>query len=429
MKKILLSFSILLLFATMIVGCTDGDRIDQKSGMPVPEEVTVVGTKSTPGGAVIKVKIPDDPNLKGVCASYVRNGEVVEARISRYLDTLVVEGYADEEEHEVEIRSFNADNEMSEAKTVTITPLPAPVQTADFTAESTFGGLSVTITNNTSLAQFAIVIQADSAYVDEDLAYEDRKWKDVTTLFTASNNVTLKRRGMEAVKKVFAIHLRDDWGNTSAVKMVTLTPLEEIKLTKSLIKQYNYDGTDATQVSSYYPISGLFDDSGASAAYKFFASADVTMPSWLTFNLGQTAMLSRIAVLPRQQYNIWTGAAVRELEFWGAYDDPATGIPDDGTDASRHGFNSAWFCLGVFEQYKPSGYLPDGSVGSITEEDATYYNYNTEYEMDPKAYPHAWDKIRYLRLVVINTFATKEENINHGQWSLGELTPWGQVDK
>lgn len=126
MKKLLLSFSILLLSAMAISSCSDGDRIDQRGGLPLPQQPKIVDVKSVPGGAVLKFQIPDDPYLKGIVATYERNGAMVESRISRYLDTLMVEGYADLQEHAVEVRSFNADDVKSEAQTVKITPLEAP---------------------------------------------------------------------------------------------------------------------------------------------------------------------------------------------------------------------------------------------------------------------------------------------------------------
>lgn len=391
-----------------------------------------MGTKSTPGGAVIKVKIPDDPNLKGVCATYERNGETVEARISRYLDTLVVEGLADEEEHEVKVRSFNSDNVMSEAQTLKFVPQPAPVHTVDFTVDRTFGGITITLVNNKSLAQLAVVVQADTAYIDQELTYEERQWKDVTTLFTSADSIALKRRGMSAIPTVFAIHLRDDWGNVSATKLVTITPLDEVQLTQSKFKYYN-PGDDNFEIDpNGGPITALWDGSGSSVSskpYKFFAAKDNPLPQWITIDLGQEAILSRIKVLPRQSYMIYQVGHVREYEFWGSYEDPKNGTPDDGTDSSRHGFNSSWFCLGKFEQPKPSGYLPDGSVGVITSEDVEYANYNTEFEMDPTSgYPDAWNKLRYLRVVVVSTFNTYENKLDHGAFFIGDIMPYGQVN-
>ena len=93
----------------LLVGCGDGDRIDQIDGsIPAPKAVTVTSVRAIPGGAVIKVGLPNDRNLKGVVAKYVRNGEPVETRISRYIDSLTVEGYANTDAQQVHIYAFNS---------------------------------------------------------------------------------------------------------------------------------------------------------------------------------------------------------------------------------------------------------------------------------------------------------------------------------
>ena len=107
MKKFIISCMsvVTLLFAS----CTDGDRIDQiDDSIPAPKPITVTSTRSIPGGAVIKVGLPNDANLKGVVAKYVRNGEPVETRISRYIDSLTVEGYANTDAQQVHIYAFNS---------------------------------------------------------------------------------------------------------------------------------------------------------------------------------------------------------------------------------------------------------------------------------------------------------------------------------
>ena len=65
----------------------------------------VTSVRPIAGGTVLKFKIPDDDNLKGVEAVYTRNGSEVNTRVSRYVDSLVVEGFADSLEHEVKVYS------------------------------------------------------------------------------------------------------------------------------------------------------------------------------------------------------------------------------------------------------------------------------------------------------------------------------------
>lgn len=435
MKKILFSFSLLLISVITLMSCADGDRIDQKGGMGIPLEPTIVNVKSVPGGAVIKIAIPDDPNLKGVVATYERNGVTCESRISRYLDTLVVEGYADESEHEVSIRSFNADDAKSEAQIVKITPLEAPVKTAKFEAFECFGGIKIRITDNPTLAKLALVVQCDQNNADQDLAYSERKWKDVSTFFTESNSVVVSRRGLEAVPTVFAFYFRDDFGNVSETQLVKLTPKEEVALNKKLCKHYPVADDNFKNDTGGGGVAALFDGVFNGNGKFFLAAKGNPIPTWLTIDLGQEASISRIATKPRWNYMPFQSGNVREWEFWGSDVDPVEDYKnnpakkDDADYQSRHGFSRGWFMIAKGEQYKPSGYAPDGTVDGFTSEDRDYYLNSTEYECDNTnpLTPRAFDKIRYLRIVVVNTFESWQFKQTSGGWFIGEISPYGQI--
>ena len=452
MKKVLLSFSILLLSAMAISSCSDGDRIDQRGGLPLPQQPKIVDVKSVPGGAVLKFQIPDDPYLKGIVATYERNGAMVESRISRYLDTLMVEGYADLQEHAVEVRSFNADDAKSEPQSIKITPLEAPISTAKYEFFEAFGGFKVKIKNNPTKAQLALVVQADTLNADQDLTYEQRKWKDVSTLFMSSDSVMLTRRGMSAVPTVLAVHLRDNFGNVSPTQLIKITPKAEQQLDKSKFRHYPV-GTYPVNLSNLEVgadnfvndpggggVPALWDNVTSGTGRFFVAAKDTPMPSWLTIDLGvgpEGTILSRIKTYPRADYDVFKGGNIREWEFWGIYDDPREDLknnpasPSDPDFKERHGFSKGWVMLAKGEQYKPSGYAPDGTVDGWTPEDRECDVYNTEYECDNSnpLTPHAYDRIRYLRIVIISTFATWQYPASIGAWQAGEITPFGQVNK
>lgn len=435
MKRLLISFSILLLMALAVASCSDGNRIDQRGGSPVPQQPTIVDVKSVPGGAVLKIKIPDDPYLKGVVATYERNGVTVESRISRYLDTLEVKGYADLKEHEVKVASFNADDVKSAEQTVKITPLEAPINTVQFEAYEAFGGIKIMISNNPTLAKLALVIQCDQNNPDQELTYEQRKWKDVSTFFTESNSVVLSRRGLEAVPTVFAFHFRDDFGNVSETKLMKLTPRAEAQLDKSKFKHYPLNDDNFVNDPNGGGVGALWDNVTTGTGKFFLAAKGCPIPTWLTIDLGQNAVLSRIATKPRSDYMPFASGNIREWEFWGIKDDPAQDLianpakSDDADYATRHGFSRGWVMLAKGEQYKPSGYAPNGSVDGWTTEDRDWYLNHTEYEVDNTnpLTPNADTEIRYLRIVVINTFDSWEYSQTSGGWFIGEITPYGQI--
>ena len=418
-------FGCVLSIALLSSACGDGNRIDQiDSSIPAPQPVEVVGVRSIPGGAVIKIRIPDDKNLKGVVAEFTRNNQPVNAKVSRYVDSLVVEGYADTLEHVVKVASFNVNEVQGTPVEVTIQPLPPAIQTVQYTMQETFGGLKIHIMNNVDRADLAVVVLADKDIADQDLPNDQRKWVEVTTLFTAAQDIFLSRRNMPAEETLFGIYLRDHWGNMSEVQTAVLTPWEETQADKSKFRYFDPGDDNAESTNaSYYPIQGLWDGSGLSSTGHFFASEGKYIPSWITIDLGVKIKLSRIAHLPRQGYLPFSAGNIRIFEFWGSLDPTGTTVA-----GNPHGFDNTWVLLGRYEQPKPSGYAPDGSVGEVTSDDVEYYNYNTEFEMDNTGeFPHANDPIRYLRLVCVNTFASYETHATTGQWQTGEITPYGQI--
>jgi len=436
MKK----FNKILLFMgmTLAAACTGdlGGRIDQHADVPIPQAVTVKSVTNVSGGAIIKVDIPDDPYLKGVVAVYERGGEEVNYKISRYVDSLRVEGFADTNDHIVKLYSFNVNEERSEAVDVTVTPLAPAILTVKPEILASFGGVKIHISNNTSKSDLAVCILRDEDLSDQGKALSDMKWVEVTTLFTASEDIFLSRRGIEPVEAIFGVYLRDHWGNMSDTLTAVLTPVVESKLDTVKVngqRAYVYknanlpDDNCVSTNASWYPVEALWDGSGLSSIPHFFVSEETgPSPTWLTIDLGNTARLSRITTLPRIGYVIYGGGAVRDYEFWGSMNPSGKAV--DPTPENPYGFDDSWFCLGKFTQAKPSGYLPNGLPGDITAEDSQVYNAGNDFELDPVEYPRCNDEVRYLRVVFANTFTTFEygHGTSNRQVQTGEVTPFGQ---
>lgn len=436
MKKI----SVICAFAFALVSCSGelGGRIDQYAEVPVPGPVSVKDIRSIPGGGVIKVTIPDDENLKGIVAEYERNGELVNTKISRYVDSLTVEGFADTKPHTISLYSFNVNEERSSVVEVTVTPLEPAISLVKPTLTAAFGGVKILIENNDSRADLAICLLRDEDLSDLSKPVNQMKWVEVTTLFTSSNDIRLSRRGLEPVEAIFGVYIRDHWGNISDTTYTVLTPIEEVQLDKSKFSNASLPDDNCTsQNATNYPIQSLWDGSGQSAVPHFFASDPGNpSPCWLTIDLGVTAALSRIATLPRIGYVIYGGGAVRDYEFWGTMGE----LQEDGTYArpsgkvvagNEHNFDDIWFCLGKFTQAKPSGYLANGLPGDVTPEDSQTYNAGNDFEFDPAEYPLCNEPIRYLRVVFAHTFTTFEmgHNASNRQVQTGEVTPFGLIVK
>lgn len=430
MKRIITILSVALILFSCDKRENEFGRIDMlDSNLAIPQPITIRSVTPISGGAVIKVDLPDDDVIRGVIATYKRGNTTVSTKISRYVDSLVVEGFADTEKHTVEVASFNVNEVKSEAKIVEFQPLTPAILSVKPDMFQTFGGIKIRISGNEPHDDLAVCILRDGDLSDKGKNVRDIKWVEVTTLFTASNDITLTRRGIEPVEAIFGVYIRDKWGNITDTTAVVLTPLEEIKLNPALFKDAKLDDDNcATGNESFYPVKALWDGSGSSGTdttpRHFFASDNCPVPAWLTIDLGTTARLSRIHTLPRIDYLVWSNAHPRDFEFWGSME--PTGMPKPG---NPHDFDDSWVLLGRFTQFKPSGYEADGSVGTYTQEDRDYFNSGNDFEFDEDAFPHAYDKIRYLRVVFLDTFASFGSESKTQAVQIGEITPYGQVVK
>lgn len=416
----------------LIVGCDQNNhgRIDQLDlSLSAPQPVEVTKVVPTSGGAKIWVKIPDDNTIKGVVATYNRGGSEVKAKISRYVDSLAVEGFSDTDTKEVSISSFNVNEDTSEPVKITFNPLPPAISTVNPIISATAGGVKIKIQGNESKSDLAVCLLRDADVSNANKPVSQIKWKEVTTLFTSSNDITLTRRGLEPQPAVYGVYIRDHWGNMTDTTKIVLCPLVEVMIPKSTFS-YNKEAVYALddniwefeEERSNYPVKGLWNGSGASAVYNFLAVDKVPIPVWVTIDLGCVVSLSRIATLPRIAYpQLYGDAHIRLFEFWGSMN------PSGEVGPGEHGFDNSWFCLGKFEQQKPSGYMEDGSVGTITVEDVDAFNAGNDFELNSDLYPDAFQPFRYLRLVLTSFASYSMPDATTGAIQFGEITLYGEV--
>ena len=73
--------------------------------------------------------------------------------------------------------------------------------------------------------------------------------------------------------------------------------------------------------------------------------------------------------------------------------------------------------------YKDIQRLTGLSLATISK----YFNGGNDFELDPDTFPRCNDPVRYLRVVIANTFSTYQYHSNKGDVQFGEVTPYGQV--
>src|SRR5690606_35096284 len=149
MKK--LSSIITVLIIMLSWGCTEVlDWTDPTDSVP-PGVITDVRVKNTNGGAILYYTLPNDNDLLGAKAVYnfSESEEPLEVFASAFKDSLLIEGYADTDEHIIQLYAVDKSNNLSAPVSVTIRPLTPPVFEIrkSLIAESTFSGVRATWEN------------------------------------------------------------------------------------------------------------------------------------------------------------------------------------------------------------------------------------------------------------------------------------------
>ncbi|MDR1339338.1 MAG: DUF4959 domain-containing protein [Prevotellaceae bacterium] len=409
-------FIFIMIAALMYIsGCSEEGRIDHfDDSAPAPAPVTGVQVENTPGGAVISYNIPNDKNLLGVKVVYTRNGEVCESKTSKFMNYLVVEGFGSTASQEVQLYSVGINEKLSEPVPVSINPLVPSVQTVTFDLEVAFGGVVASLEENVSTANLSLVLLMDTLYS----AGEKRQWVQVQAFYTESVARRFTQRGLDSKAIDFALYVRDRWGNTSDTIYRTLTPLEEVKLSKEKFANMKLPSDFYLSAENdSYPLENMWSGNESSDHTIYASEMRAPRPSWVTIDFGYTAAISRIQMLPRPDYELYSGSAPRTFELWGSTNPNLDGSWDE-----------SWTLLGEFEQFKPSGYGEELEVGPITDEDKDYWYNRTEFELTrTENVPNPYMPVRYIRLKFTSSFTTYGTEAVQGQIIISELTFWGQL--
>jgi hypothetical protein len=391
------------------------DHIDDSTPAPAPVSRETVRVTNKPGGAVIKYDIPNDKNLLGVKVVYTRNGEVCESKASKYIDSLVVEGFGNTDPQQVQLYSVGTNEKLSEPVSVQINPEQPPVKTVKLGLEEGFGGVIASFEGNHSKASLALVLLFDTVHTSGG----ERQWLQLQSFHTESVARKFSRRGLAAKPMDFALYVRDRWGNMSDTIYETLTPLLEEKLPKTGFINANLptDYFMPAEGNNGYRMENMWDGNESNGSAIYASQFAAPMPSWVTISLGSRMSVSRIQKWPRSGFELYSGSAPRTFELWGSN----SPNPDGSWDES-------WTLLGEFEQFKPSGYGEGREVGPITDEDRDYWYSKTEFELTPtENAPDPYMPVSYLRIKFTSSYTTYGTEATQGQIIIAELTFWGQL--
>jgi len=345
-----------------------------KSDKQAPGPVSNAQVENLNGAAKITYNLPQDDDLLYIRAEYTtKQGIVRNTKVSRYLDSVVLQGFADTDVYEARLYAVDKSENVSVPLLVKVHPKTPPFELVKqkLVASAAFGGLDVGYQNVTE-SDVAIVILANDKLGN---------FAPLKTLNTKLKTGTFGARNLAAVETRFGLMVRDRWGNLSDTTYVTLKPFFEAQLDRTKMKGLNINGTDAKN----YPgneVEYLFDgDVSNKTAYHTIDP--VSMPQWFTFDMGQTAKLSRLVWFMRQGWYFHLHNP-RKVEIWGS------------NNPSPDGSFTNWILLAEHEQIKPSG-LPPGQNSNADIEAAL--------EGETISIPVDAPAVRYIRFKTLRNWS------------------------
>jgi hypothetical protein len=209
---------------------------------------------------------------------------------------------------------------------------------------------------------------------------------------------------MDTIPVDVLTYVQDRWGNRSAAKAYTLTPIYETLFDRLKHAIVHLDD-DATAYSANYALEKMFNGSKNEENCAASAGGGV-WPKTFTIDIGITGKLSRIRLYQRIGGNppgdmgyLFREGNLHRFEIYGRADNPP-----------QNGNWSGWTLLAQCESVKPSG-LP---LGQTNDEDLAVGQKGEDFTIPPDAAP-----MRYLRIKVTRTWAGGDN------FQIGELEIYG----
>ncbi|KAA3439774.1 DUF4959 domain-containing protein [Rufibacter hautae] len=381
-----LKTSFFLFFGIMgLISCEEDLQFREPIGgdNSVPSMVSNVSVENLAGKAKLTYTIPNDQNLLYVKAVYtIATGKTLEAQTSYYNNSLIVDGFADTNEHEVQVFTVSRSNIKSNPVTVKVKPLEAPIWKVykSIQIATAFGGYNLSAANPDT-ANVSIIVMKKNAL--NEFEVDNQK-----SVFTSVKDITSKVRGLDTARYEFQVFVKDRWGNTTDTTTKIVQPLFEAELPSSGFRAFVLPG-DAPQVTNgarlEYAWDGLLGWPYVSFTHQVNGGPE---PHMITFDTGKLAKMSRIWIRPfpeldpSQFYYLTT---MKRFEIYGSANPSLNGALDD-----------TWVLLGSYEVVKPSG---------------TGYGQDTPKDRETAAAGFNWDldlnapKVRYIRIRCLENFA------------------------
>jgi len=209
-----------LFFTTILQSCKEADVKDTTP----PGLVTNVSYKATSGGAILTFVAPNNNDLLYVKAVYTNSlGKEVFKVTSHYSDSIEIDGFIDENPHQVKLYAVDSNNNQSEETTISVTPLKSFIYTVleSLSMKEDLGGVRIKWLNPPAKTVFVTV-------------YYSRDGK-VTQRILSSNvdSTSVMLRGIDPQIYDFSVVVEDFYGNKTTQREIgKYQPLVEQKIDK-----------------------------------------------------------------------------------------------------------------------------------------------------------------------------------------------------
>lgn len=387
--------NIILLLSGVICLLSSCDKVELRDNLEqdgvAPGPVTDVTFEGLPGSAKISYSLPDDVDILYVVGEYeIRPGVGYNVKSSYYSNSLTVVGFGTTDEYNVDLYAVDRSGNRSEKTTVTIRPLPPPVQTAFATLDYVqgFGGIYLTFENTAKANLIANVLIKD----------EHGDWVEYDKYYMSLPLGAYSVRGLDAIPTTFGVSIYDRWENRSDTLVREITPIHETQLNKSMFSALALPGDG----NNAWNLTGLWDNVTANTGGGI--SSTGAFPTRFNFNLGTRSKLSRFKFWGVHDGRQYSSGNVKEFELWGSNDPDPQGSFD------------GWELLGFYTVVKPSG-LPEGELSA---DDSAVAVAGFDFDVSQDAPP-----VKYLRINILSSFGSPRNSANGTAW-MREITLWGE---
>jgi hypothetical protein len=410
----------MFLMAVLGQGCGEQGVNQIDDSAPAPAPVTIRSVVDKAGGAIVKFTIPNDENLLGIKAVYERNGIEIETSVSLYLDSLVIEGIGDINEHYADIYSVGRNGKLSDPVKIPFHPLPLAIFIADMDMQPAFGGFKMPFTNPEK-EDLAFIILVDML--------GNGTWEHLQTFYTKAASGKFSSKDLEDKEYKLAGFIRDRWNNYSDTIYRVLTPLPDKPLPKDKFRNAKLPGDSwqhPTEWGDAYLLENAWDgyEHWPDHWEVFGSVTQAPLPQHFTISLGLKTSISRFRLFARDMRiemgstEVYHPSFPRVFEVWGTDSPPADGSFDN------------WSRLGKWTLFKPSGYDKNGQPGTLTQEDVNYFYLEQLYELEESdEFPDAFREITHLRFRTIDTVGSYGTTMVSGSVIIAEITLYGNFEE